>query len=133
MIKNILEKLFGNTPHVVTKPTNFGGSRKECRKCSRVLAVTEFNRHNKRPDGLQCWCKDCMSQCKPGKKRISSTRMRRIREGQKLIKLSFAVTPEQRIILDEICRGRKTTISKMINAVVQMIVHEHKTNITKSL
>lgn len=129
MLKNILDKLFGTTANVaaITKKL------KECGKCRRLLDVSAFNRHNKRRDGLQCWCKDCMSQSKPAKKRTSSTRMRRIREGQKLIKLSFAVTPEQRIVLDEICRSKKTTISRMISGVVRVIVHEHKTNISKTL
>lgn len=123
MLKNILEKLFGTT----TAPTLplLTNKTKSCGKCARQLAASEFNRHSKRPDGLQCWCKNCMSQSKP-KKRRCGTRMRRLREGQKYIKLSFVVTPEQRIILDEICRARKTTISKMISAVVGLVVEEHK-------
>lgn len=130
MLKNILDKLFGTTVSVAANTNNV----KECGKCRRLLEVAAFNRHNKRRDGLQCWCKDCMSKSKPAKRfRSPSTRMRRIREGQKHIKLSFVVTPEQRIVLDEICRSKKTTISRMINGVVRIIVHEHKTNGGKTL
>lgn len=124
MLKNILEKLFGTTrAPTLPFPTN---KTKECGKCGLQLAVSEFNRHSKRQDGLQCWCKNCMSQTKPSRRRRCGTRMRRLREGQKYIKLSFVVTPEQRIILDEICRSRKITISKLTSAVVHLLVEEHK-------
>lgn len=126
MFKNIIEKLFGNN-NTVAKATTAAVNFKNCSKCHRVLEAAAFNRHRKRPDGLQCWCRDCMSQSKPIKKRKSYTRMRRIKAGQNIIKLSFDVTPEQRIILDDICRSRKITIGKLMRTIVEMITEEHKT------
>lgn len=32
---------------------------KKCTKCGRELSITEFHKHSKNKDGLQCWCKQC--------------------------------------------------------------------------
>ena len=35
---------------------------KTCSKCGRELPVTEFNKHNRTPDGLQKWCRECQKE-----------------------------------------------------------------------
>lgn len=35
---------------------------KKCTRCGRELPVTEFNKRNNAPDGLQCWCKECQRE-----------------------------------------------------------------------
>ena len=32
---------------------------KKCTKCGLTKSATYFYKHNRRPDGLQCWCKQC--------------------------------------------------------------------------
>ena len=32
---------------------------KECRKCRRRLALSQFNKHRSTDDGVQSWCRDC--------------------------------------------------------------------------
>lgn len=33
---------------------------KKCAKCHQELPVTEFYRHKRAKDGLNCYCKECM-------------------------------------------------------------------------
>ena len=33
---------------------------KSCTHCGRVLPESRFSRNRAQPDGLQCWCKDCV-------------------------------------------------------------------------
>ena len=37
------------------------GTQKGCSKCGRILCADKFSIHSKRPDGLQVYCKECMS------------------------------------------------------------------------
>lgn len=130
MFKNILEKLFGQTEVKVEQKKEVAS--KLCSKCGTVKAISSFSRHSKKRDGLQVWCRDCAKHFKVLKKktfkrRSAFTRMKKLKEGQVWIKLSFQVTPEQRVILDQICREKKITVGKLTNSVMQVIVDEYKT------
>ena len=35
---------------------------KVCSKCKRELPITEFNKHRRSKDGLQCSCKQCQKE-----------------------------------------------------------------------
>jgi len=37
-------------------------SNPECRNSGKVLPVSDFNRHSKRADGLQSWCRECQQE-----------------------------------------------------------------------
>ncbi len=41
------------------KPTT-----KRCPHCNTVKPRSEFHRNKAQPDGLQCWCKPCLDECK---------------------------------------------------------------------
>lgn len=32
---------------------------KKCTKCGLTKSAADFHKHNRKPDGLQCWCKQC--------------------------------------------------------------------------
>lgn len=45
---------------------------KVCRKCGRVLDVSEFYKDRSHPDGLKHWCKQCMRDADP---RVNGTQV----------------------------------------------------------
>lgn len=42
---------------------------KECSHCHRTLPVTEFYKKSGTPDGLQCYCKECIGEINKASRR----------------------------------------------------------------
>jgi len=56
-------------------------SSKTCPKCKKEKLLSEFSKSKNRPDGLQCYCKECL--CKIGKERYQKNPSKQIAYSKK--------------------------------------------------
>jgi CRISPR/Cas system CSM-associated protein Csm4 (group 5 of RAMP superfamily) len=82
---------------------------KRCTKCKEIRPHKEFAASSRAPDGLQAWCRECMSDY---------YQERKAREHQSVLSqlLSFPVSTSERLILD----GRYTP-TELRKVVVECI------------
>ena len=82
---------------------------KKCRKCNLLLPEAFFSKHKGSRDGLQAWCRDCMSDYRKQPQQIQNEKARSQTDHRKSWKKNYRARPDikaKRQSLEELPIGR---------------------------
>jgi hypothetical protein len=111
-------------------------SEKQCRKCNKLKAYSQFDIDRGKKDGYHLWCKDCREK-RNKEKYISDPLLAR----EKNLRRMYGITAEQYQVmfnaqkgLCAACGKPETAIDKRTGTLVNLHVdHDHKTGAVRAL
>lgn len=93
---------------------------KVCKKCGRILPVSEFNRHYRTADKLQPYCKECQGNCaKEARKKGVAAKTEIETAAERLSPVVFLTTATDGEIFRELAqRGYTGTLTKTVKITI---------------